>query len=104
MSLVLTEELEPGILLVTMNRPERLNALSQGLIAELHATFERINTDRSVRVVILTGAGRGFCSGDDLKVSTARRVPRAWGRSRSSCSPRSTWRRCTNASTASGNR
>ena len=35
MSLVLTEELEPGILLVTMNRPERLNALSQGLIAEL---------------------------------------------------------------------
>ena len=36
MSLVLTEELEPGILLVTMNRPERLNALSQGLIAELH--------------------------------------------------------------------
>ena len=67
MSLVLTEELEPGILLVTMNRPERLNALSQGLIAELHATFERINTDRSVRVVILTGAGRGFCSGDDLK-------------------------------------
>ena len=67
MSLVLTEELEPGILLVTMNRPERLNALSQGLIAELHDTFERINTDRDVRVVILTGAGRGFCSGDDLK-------------------------------------
>ena len=67
MALVLTEELEPGILLVTMNRPERLNALSQGLIAELHATFERINTDRTVRVVILTGAGRGFCSGDDLK-------------------------------------
>ncbi len=67
MSLVLTEELEPGILLVTLNRPERLNALSQGLIAELHATFERINSDRDVRVVILTGAGRGFCAGDDLK-------------------------------------
>jgi enoyl-CoA hydratase len=67
MSLVLTEELEPGILLVTLNRPERLNALSQGLIAELHETFECINTDRDVRVVILTGAGRGFCSGDDLK-------------------------------------
>jgi enoyl-CoA hydratase len=67
MALVLTEELEPGILLVTLNRPERLNALSQGLIAELHETFERINSDRDVRVVILTGAGRGFCSGDDLK-------------------------------------
>ena len=67
MSLVLTEELEPGIVLVTMNRPERLNALSQGLIAELHATFDRINGDRDVRAVILTGAGRGFCAGDDLK-------------------------------------
>ena len=67
MSLVLTEELEPGIVLVTMNRPERLNALSQGLIAELHETFDRINADRDVRAVILTGAGRGFCSGDDLK-------------------------------------
>src|SRR5262249_13957685 len=67
MSFVLTEEVEPGIVLVTMNRPERLNALSQGLIAERHATFERIHVDRDVRVVILTGAGRGFCSGDDLK-------------------------------------
>jgi len=66
MSLVLTEELEPGILLVTMNRPERLNALSQGLIAELHDTFDRINGDRDVRAVILTGAGRGFCAGADL--------------------------------------
>ena len=65
MSLVLTEELEPGIVLVTMNRPERLNALSQGLIAELHDTFDRINGDRDVRAVILTGAGRGFCAGDE---------------------------------------
>jgi enoyl-CoA hydratase len=64
---VLTEELEPGIVLVTMNRPERLNALSQGLISELHTTFERIGTDRHARVVILTGAGRGFCAGADLK-------------------------------------
>ena len=67
MSVVLTEELDPGILLVTMNRPERLNALSQGLIAELHETFDRINGDRDVRAVVLTGAGRGFCAGDDLK-------------------------------------
>ncbi len=36
---VMTEEVEPGIVLVTMNRPDRLNALSQGLIAELHETL-----------------------------------------------------------------
>jgi enoyl-CoA hydratase/carnithine racemase len=65
--LVLTEEVEPGIVLVTMNRPERLNALSQGLIAELHATFDALGSDRSVRAIVLTGAGRGFCAGADIK-------------------------------------
>ena len=64
---VLVDELEPGILLVTLNRPERLNALSQGLIAELHTTFDEIGRARDARVVILTGAGRGFCAGADLK-------------------------------------
>lgn len=39
---LLVHELEPGIVLVTLNRPERLNALSQGLIASLHAAFDRI--------------------------------------------------------------
>lgn len=67
MSLVLTEELEPGIVAVTMNRPDRLNAMSQGLVADLHETFDRLGRDRHVRVVILTGAGRGFCAGADLK-------------------------------------
>ncbi len=65
--LVLTEEIEPGVVLVTMNRPERLNAMSQGLIAALHAAFDEIGRSRSTRVVVLTGAGRGFCSGADLK-------------------------------------
>lgn len=65
--LVLTEELEPGIVLVTMNRPDRLNAMSQGLIAALHETFARLGVDRDVRAIVLTGAGRGFCSGADLK-------------------------------------
>jgi len=64
---VLTEEVEPGVVLVTLNRPDRLNALSQGLIADLHETFEAIGRDRNVRVVVLTGAGKGFCAGADLK-------------------------------------
>ena len=78
---VLVDELEPGILLVTLNRPERLNALSQGLIAELHTTFDEIGRARDARVVILTGTGPGFCAGADLKgskASTAPPGPRRW--------------------------
>jgi enoyl-CoA hydratase len=65
--IVLREEVEPGIHVVTLNRPERLNALSQRLIAALHDTFAAINVDRHARAVILTGAGRGFCAGADVK-------------------------------------
>jgi enoyl-CoA hydratase len=65
--IVQCEEVEPGIRVVTLNRPDRLNALSRPLITELHETFASIHADRSARVVILTGAGRGFCSGADVK-------------------------------------
>jgi enoyl-CoA hydratase len=60
------EELEPGIALLTLRRPERLNALTWDLIDDLHATLAAVAGDDRVRVVILTGAGRGFCSGLDL--------------------------------------
>jgi len=60
-------ELAPGVVLLTMNRPERLNALSRELVEDLHAELDAIAADRSVRVVVLTGAGRGFCAGLDLK-------------------------------------
>ena len=63
---VLLETPEPGIALLTLNRPERLNALSWPMIDELHATFERIGADRETRVVVITGAGRGFCAGLDI--------------------------------------
>lgn len=65
--LVHVDQPEPGIVVVTLNRPERLNAMSQGLIAELHRTFERLGVDRTVRAIVLTGAGRGFCAGADIK-------------------------------------
>jgi enoyl-CoA hydratase len=58
---------EPGIAVVTLNRPERLNAMSMELIEEYHACLTAFEDDRKTRVVILTGAGRGFCSGTDLK-------------------------------------
>jgi len=55
-----------GIGLIRLNRPERLNAINLEMLEELHILCERLNTDEDVRVVILTGSGRGFCSGADL--------------------------------------
>ncbi len=52
---------------VTLNRPERLNAISGGMLASFSEAFREADHDRDVRVIILTGAGRGFCSGLDLK-------------------------------------
>lgn len=52
---------------VTLNRPDRLNAMSIDLVIELDAVLNSVADDNSVSVVILTGAGRGFCSGLDLK-------------------------------------
>ena len=51
---------------VTMNRPEKLNALTSRMAAELHKALAEIREDANVRVVILTSSGRGFCSGADV--------------------------------------
>jgi enoyl-CoA hydratase len=56
----------PEVALLTLNRPEKLNALSFGLVEELHEALDEVGADNSCRVVVLTGAGRGFCSGLDL--------------------------------------
>jgi enoyl-CoA hydratase len=55
-----------GIALVTLNRPSKLNAMTSELVEELHEAFNTIGRNRDVRVVVLTGAGRGFCAGLDL--------------------------------------
>lgn len=55
-----------GVATLTLNRPERHNALSAGLIAALAAAAARLGADPAVRVVVLTGAGRSFCAGGDL--------------------------------------
>ncbi len=64
--LVLTET-EDGITVVTLNRPEALNALSRALRGSIVETFERLRGDAATEVVILTGAGRAFTAGLDLK-------------------------------------
>jgi 2-(1,2-epoxy-1,2-dihydrophenyl)acetyl-CoA isomerase len=63
----LTYELEDHIAAVTLDRPEVLNALDQELLAELAQVCERVNEDPAVRAVIITGAGRAFCAGGDIK-------------------------------------
>lgn len=56
-----------GVDWLTLNRPERLNALNATMMLELQDYFQRLYTDHAVRVVVLKGAGRGFCAGADLK-------------------------------------
>jgi enoyl-CoA hydratase/carnithine racemase len=62
----LATDLESGVLTVTLNRPERLNAFTSKMLAELLATLDEIDANDDVRAVIFTGAGRGFCAGADL--------------------------------------
>jgi enoyl-CoA hydratase len=66
-SLVLVDELAPHVRQLTLNRPDRLNAMTAELCEALHGELRSIATDRSCRVVIVTGAGRGFCAGLDLQ-------------------------------------
>jgi len=68
---VLLRRDEAGICTLTLNRPHQYNALSEELIAALQQSLDAIAADRSVRVVVLTGAGRGFCAGHDLKEMNA---------------------------------
>ena len=58
---------DQGLATLTLNAPEKLNAVSRKMIAEIKDCWETLAADSSVRAVVLTGAGRGFCSGLDLK-------------------------------------
>ena len=60
-------EKEDGVALITLNRPDSLNALNSKLAQELEQVTDEIATDESVRVVIMTGAGRAFSAGADIK-------------------------------------
>jgi enoyl-CoA hydratase/carnithine racemase len=58
---------------LTMNAPERLNALSDEMLAALQAEFDALREDRSIRAVVISGAGKGFCAGHDIAQMTAGR-------------------------------
>lgn len=63
----LLTQFERGVLQVTFNRPESRNSMSSEMLADIEAVFSHVASDRSVRIVVLRGAGGHFCSGADLK-------------------------------------
>src|SRR3954451_8272225 len=73
MSVVLVEQPRPGIALVTLNRPDRMNAMAFDVMIPFKDTLAEISHDNSIRTVVITGAGRGFCSGADQ--TNAGRIP-----------------------------
>ena len=74
MAVVETERLGQ-VLVVRMNRPERLNALNQEMRTRLAETWAEFRHDSGLEVAIFTGTGRGFCAGEDMKESLQRGVP-----------------------------
>jgi enoyl-CoA hydratase len=66
MPTVLVDQPADGVTRLTLHRPEKLNAMTVELVEELHRALDAVSQDASCRVVVLTGAGRGFCAGLDL--------------------------------------
>ncbi len=71
MGTVNVEKMRPHVSVVRLNRPERLNAMSIELCLELRDTLEQIGRDNDCWIIVLTGSGRAFCSGLDLKDDSA---------------------------------
>jgi enoyl-CoA hydratase len=67
MSYVLVDKPRPHVTLITLNRPERMNAMAFDVMIPLRERLEEVSVDNDTRVVVLTGAGTGFCSGADLE-------------------------------------
>lgn len=71
---VLVETPLPEIRVIKLNRPAQLNALTRETVRAMNETLDAIANDPQIRVVILTGAGRGFCAGQDLQAAAARNL------------------------------
>lgn len=63
----LLESIEDGVAWLTLNRPDRLNAISPEMTEKLIEALNRLSADQAVGAIVLTGAGRGFCAGGDVK-------------------------------------
>ena len=65
--ILLSERAAPAVHVITLNRPEQLNTMTAELCEAIHAELQAVARDRSCRAIVLTGAGRGFCAGVDLR-------------------------------------
>jgi enoyl-CoA hydratase len=65
--ILLSQRIAEQVHLLTLNRPDQLNAMTADLCRALHDELDRLAQDRACRAIILTGAGRGFCAGLDLR-------------------------------------
>jgi enoyl-CoA hydratase len=72
---LLIDRPRPQILRITLNRPERMNALTYEVVQRFNETLDALVEDSDTRVVIVTGNGRGFCSGQDMKAAAERMKP-----------------------------
>src|SRR5215218_11479436 len=68
----LLETSENGVTILTLNRPERLNALSPAMTIGLKEALERLATDHDCGAIVIAGAGRGWCAGGDVKTMESR--------------------------------
>ncbi len=68
----LIEAFDEGVLTLTLNRPDRMNAFSDEMLALLADALHRAAGDDAVGAIVLTGAGRGFCAGGDVKTMGSR--------------------------------
>ena len=66
---------QSGVARITLNRPDKLNSFTSAMHAELRAALDEVQADCTVRVLVLTGAGRGFCAGQDLSDPQVQFVP-----------------------------
>jgi enoyl-CoA hydratase len=64
---IIVDRPDDGVVRITLNRPDRLNALTFRMTEEISAALDEASADRDCRAIVITGAGRGFCSGVDLK-------------------------------------
>jgi enoyl-CoA hydratase len=87
MPFVLVETPRPHVTLVTLNRPERMNAMAFDVMIPFREALEEVSRDNDTRVVVITGAGHGFCSGADLEDSGV--IPNITGLTKSAIALRS---------------
>ena len=78
----LLETTEDGIAWLALNRPDRLNALSPAMLTALGEALQRLSEDPEAGAVVITGAGRGFCAGGDVKTMPSRAIGRYGTQSR----------------------